>query len=331
MRISIAMCTYNGARYLQKQLDTFASQTYVPYELIVCDDGSTDASLALIDSFAEKAAFPVRIFRNERNLGSNRNFEKAIGLCDGDLIALADQDDEWYPDKLARMGRLFEELPEALAAFSDADVIDERSSLVGQNLWKSLFFSPAKEFPHVDTGIVSTLFRLNYVATGATMIFRTELRKHFLPIPDSWVHDAWISWIAALRGGLAPFPAATIRYRIHAHQQIGLAPASLAGHLAVAQKNRDYFRTVAQRLKDLRLYLEQHAEDKQLARFIPDLDAKIRHTEGRASLNGSALHRISWILRAWREYQRFSRGTIAMVSDAFVVSGEKSPKKASHQ
>ena len=123
------MCTYNGAQFLQKQLDTFASQTYPPYELIVCDDGSTDATLALTESFARKVPFPVRIFKNERNLGSTRNFEKAIGICDGDLVALSDQDDEWYPDKLARMHRLFEELPEALAAFSNADIIDDDSAL----------------------------------------------------------------------------------------------------------------------------------------------------------------------------------------------------------
>ena len=138
MRISIAMCTYNGAQFLQKQLDTFASQTYPPYELIVCDDGSTDATLALIERFVRKVAFPVRIFKNERTLGSTRNFEKAIGVCDGDLIALSDQDDEWYPDKLARMHRLFEELPEALAAFSNADIIDDDSAFAGRKLWRSI-------------------------------------------------------------------------------------------------------------------------------------------------------------------------------------------------
>jgi glycosyltransferase involved in cell wall biosynthesis len=331
MRISIAMCTYNGAQYLQKQLDSFASQTYPPYELIVCDDESTDATLALIESFAEKVPFPIRIFKNERNLGSTKNFEQAIGLCDGDLIALSDQDDEWYPDKLARMHRLFEELPEALAAFSDADIIDERSVPVGRGLWKSLFFTPVKRVPHLDTEIVSSLFRLNHIATGATMVFRSDLRSQFMPIPDAWVHDAWIAWISALRGGLASLPAATIRYRIHTRQQIGLAPSSIGKHVAVAKKNAILFRLIAKRLKGLRLYLEQHKEDNQLARLIPEVDAKIRHLEGRASLSGSALQRARWILLSWREYQRYARGPISMVSDAFIVSGEQTPKKDHHR
>jgi glycosyltransferase involved in cell wall biosynthesis len=320
------MCTYNGARYLQKQLDSFTSQSCLPYELVVCDDGSTDATLALLESFAGKAGFPVRIFQNERNLGSTRNFEKAIDLCEGELIALADQDDEWYPDKLARMHRLFEELPQALAAFSDADVIDEGSASAGRRLWKSLFYIPAKNVPHVDAGLISTLLRLNYIATGATMVFRSEFRRECIPIPDSWVHDAWISWIAALRGGLAPLPGATIRYRVHTQQQIGLAPASFTGHVALARRNESYFRTVATRLKDLRLYLDQHREDNQLAKSIPELDAKIRHMEGRASLPGSILHRVCWILQSWREYRRYARGPISMVSDAFIVSGGKAPR-----
>jgi glycosyltransferase involved in cell wall biosynthesis len=317
------MCTYNGAQHLQRQLDSFANQSCPPYELIVCDDGSTDTTLTLLDGFARKVAFPVRITRNERTLGTTGNFEKAIGICNGDLIALSDQDDEWYPDKLARMQRLFQEFPEALAAFSDADVIDERSAPTGQELWRSLFFVPAKKVPHLDAEIIATLFRLNYIATGATMVFRAEFRSQLLPIPESWIHDAWISWIAALRGALATLPAATIRYRVHARQQIGLAPSSLIGQAALARRNEAYFRTVAARMRDLRSYLQAHSGDDQLAKFIPELDAKIRHIEGRASLAGSFLNRLPWILRSWRDYQRFARGPIAMLSDAFIVSGEK--------
>src|ERR1700730_3772004 len=330
MRISIAMCTYNGAQYLQKQLDSFASQTYPAYELIVCDDGSTDDTLALIESFGGKVAFTVRVFKNQLNLGAPRNFEKAIGICVGDLIALSDQDDEWYPDKLARMHRLFEELPEALAAFSNADVIEEGSVFAGRKLWRSIDvdFSPREKVAYVYTGMVSLLFKLDYVATGATMVFRSKLRDQFVPIPGSWPHDAWIAWISALRDGLVAFPAATIRYRVHARQQIGLAPPSLADQIAIARKNAVIFRLMASRLKDLQLYLQQHRDDKELAKFIPDLNAKIQHLEGRASLTGSVFHRALWVLRSWREYQRYARGPKAMVIDAFIVSGEESGETA---
>jgi hypothetical protein len=91
--------------------------------------------------------------------------------------------------------------------------------------------------------------------------------------------------------------------------------------LAMARKKAVSFRLIAKRLKLLQLYLQQRSEDKQLAKFIPDIDQKIRHLEGRASLAG--LHRLRWILRSWREYQRYARGPIAMLLDAFIVSAEK--------
>jgi len=321
------MCTYNGAQYLQRQLDSIARQTCSPYELVVCDDGSTDGTLALTERFAGRVRFPVRIFKNERNLGSTKNFEKAIGICGGDLIALADQDDEWCPNKLDRMHRLFEELPEALVAFSDAEIIDEYSALAGRRLWRSAYFSPRKKVPFVDVEIVSTLFKLEYIATGATMVFRSEFRDRFTPIPDSWPHDAWISWVAALRGGLAPLPAATIRYRVHTQQQIGVAPPSFAGRLALARKNGFFFCLIAERLKHLQLYLQRHREDSQLAKFLPGLDGKIRHLKSRASLSGSFLHRARWILSSWREYQRYTRGPISMLYDALFVYEQKPDKE----
>jgi len=326
MRISIAMCTYNGAQYLQKQLESIGGQTFPPYELVVCDDGSTDNTLALIERFAEKAAFSVRIFKNESNLGSTKNFEKAIGICVGDLIALADQDDEWYPEKLGSMHRLFEELPEALVAFSDAEIIDDGSASLGRKLWRSLYFSPTKKVPYVGKEFLSALFRLDYIATGATMVFRSKFRGQFTPIPSSWPHDAWISWIAALWGGLAALPVPTIAYRVHTQQQIGVPPLSFLDRLALAKKNGLYFRLIAERLKDVRSYLQRHGEG--LPKFIPDVDAKIRHLKSRASLCGTFLHRTHWVLVSWREYQRYTRGLAAMVYDALFIPKDGFSEKA---
>src|ERR687894_3003245 len=101
-RFSVAMCTYNGARFVAEQLASVAAQTRPPDELVVCDDGSTDETCRLVEEFAARAPFPVRLFVNERNLGSTRNFGRAVALCEGDLVALSDQDDVWHPEKLER-------------------------------------------------------------------------------------------------------------------------------------------------------------------------------------------------------------------------------------
>ena len=105
MRISIAMATYNGERYVREQLESLSAQTRLPDELVVTDDGSTDGTLEILRAFARAAPFPVRVYPGERNLGYTRNFLKAARLCTGDWIAFCDQDDVWLPEKLATIER----------------------------------------------------------------------------------------------------------------------------------------------------------------------------------------------------------------------------------
>lgn len=111
-RISVAVCTYNGSRFLPEQLTSIAAQTRLPDEMVVCDDGATDATAEIIEKFARTAPFLVRFIRNSQNLGSTKNFENAIGLCTGDLIALSDQDDIWMREKLGRQAEMMERDPE---------------------------------------------------------------------------------------------------------------------------------------------------------------------------------------------------------------------------
>src|SRR5258708_3955131 len=99
-RISVAMCSYNGARFLREQLESIATQTRLPDELIIFDDRSTDETIEIIDAFVKHARFPVRVEISESTRGATKNFEKAIALCQHEIITLADQDDVWHPNKL---------------------------------------------------------------------------------------------------------------------------------------------------------------------------------------------------------------------------------------
>src|SRR3954470_19039846 len=85
---SVAMCTYNGARFLGAQLASVAAQTRPPDELVVCDDRSTDETADIVRAFASRAPFPVRLHVNEENLGSTKNFERALSFCEGEVIVL---------------------------------------------------------------------------------------------------------------------------------------------------------------------------------------------------------------------------------------------------
>ncbi|MGA2753417.1 MAG: glycosyltransferase [Terracidiphilus sp.] len=129
-KISIAMATYNGERFIRQQLDSFVRQTLLPSELIICDDGSTDSTVSIINNFVVLAPFPVVIVHNSVQLGYTANFLQAAQKCQGDLIAFSDQDDEWLPHKLARILQASRESDAFLLAHA-AEWVDEDGNPVG--------------------------------------------------------------------------------------------------------------------------------------------------------------------------------------------------------
>ena len=126
MKISIVMATYNGAKYLQEQLDSFLNQTRQPDELVVCDDVSTDATLEILKVFCALAPFAVHVYCSETNLGYIRNFEKALSLCSGNLVFLSDQDDVWDVRKISAVLDCFNKNPGVDVVINDAYYTDEK-------------------------------------------------------------------------------------------------------------------------------------------------------------------------------------------------------------
>lgn len=225
MKISVAMCTYNGDSFLDKQFESIITQNVLPDELVICDDLSTDATLAILGKIKEKSPFAVTIVKNEQRLGSTRNFEQAISLCSGDVIVLCDQDDVWLADKLEKIKAAFEEKPEIGYLFTDAELVDEELHPLGRSLWESFGFHGALMKMFICGEQLRCFLRRQQFVTGATMAFRGSLKKLFLPFPleTIWIHDGWIAVTAAAAGvqGL-PLPEKLIRYRQHSAQQAGV-------------------------------------------------------------------------------------------------------------
>jgi glycosyltransferase involved in cell wall biosynthesis len=213
------MCTFNGAKFLQEQLDSIAAQTLLPKELVICDDNSTDETLRLANRFARRAPFDVRIQRNATKLGSSRNFALALSLCTGDLLALSDQDDVWYPQKMATLAIHFND-PATGGVFSDGDILSGDLRQTGQTLWRSYEFCREERYQFQNGAVARQLFRRNIV-TGMTLMFRSSLRNVLLPVPPSWVHDGWFAFMIALYSKLILCPERLVGYRRHNMQQIG--------------------------------------------------------------------------------------------------------------
>jgi glycosyltransferase involved in cell wall biosynthesis len=219
-KVSVAMCTYNGEKYLNEQLESIASQTLLPYELVVCDDCSSDGTVGILERFSLNSPFKVHIYGNDKNLGSTKNFEKCVGLCTGDIIALCDQDDVWLPQKLEKIIGVFENLPSAGGVFTDALVVDEDLKPLGYNMWESTNFTNKEKKDILKGKPINTLLKHN-VATGATMVFRSLYRDKFFPIPVNWYHDAWIAFVIALYCDIRFIEEPLIKYRQHRAQQVG--------------------------------------------------------------------------------------------------------------
>jgi len=230
------MCTYNGARFLLHQLESIAAQTRLPNELVVCDDRSADESLEIVRSFAKRAPFPVRLEINEKNLGSTKNFEKAIGLCQGEIIALADQDDVWKPRKLAVLEKTLEEHPEAGYVFSDAELVDVAGRPLGRTLWSTIRFQGSVLRSFSGSRQVAILLR-RAAAQGAATAFRSRLNSVLLPISPHFGHDYWISLLAS---SVALYGVAVreqlIHYRQHDRQQIGPGSKSVVEKIRRARE-----------------------------------------------------------------------------------------------
>ena len=166
--ISVALCVYNGGWCLAEQLASIVAQTHPIDELVVCDDCSTDNTLEMLESFSQTVSFPVRIYKNTQQLGSTKNFEKCLQLCQGDIIFLCDQDDAWLPEKVAKQVRFLQENPAKEAVFSDGGMMDGESNIISGNIWEAVMFVPKLQERWNNGEAYQILYR-GYVVTGATL------------------------------------------------------------------------------------------------------------------------------------------------------------------
>lgn len=305
MKTSVALCTYNGERYLAEQLASIAAQTHPVDEIVLCDDGSTDSTFAIAQAF-QAQGLPLRLYRNSNNLGFVQNFAQAITHCTGDIIFLCDQDDYWYPSKVATMLQAFAASTEVLLVFSDGDLVDSNAKPLACRLWQAL---PTQPVPHPT---FQHLLNQDWI-TGAACAFRRELSAVAIPFPSQgWVHDAWLGVLASIYGKVTALPTPLIAYRQHTHNQIGLKPPRL----------RQCLQKIA------RLLCTPHTETAE--KYIPLLPhvptnhalhsflaGKLRHLQHRQPKSGSLLSVFNGIALeiSQRGYWHYANGWKSVIRD----------------
>jgi glycosyltransferase involved in cell wall biosynthesis len=217
MKISIALCTYNGALFLKEQLESIAAQTQPPAELVVCDDGSVDATIAILREFASSVPFPVHVHVNSRNLGVTANFSKAVKLCSSDFVAFSDQDDVWLPNKLARAKQIIHQ-----SANPAVTLYCSRLKYVNASL-TPLGLSPVPSIIGIQNAIVEN------IATGCSVVFGSSVRLRLLQAApsDMIMHDWWAYLVATTFGKVIYDPIPTVLYRQHGGNVAGWEPKPL--------------------------------------------------------------------------------------------------------
>lgn len=221
MLVSVALCTYNGEKYIVEQIDSILNQTLPVNEIVICDDGSTDKTIEIIYEYSERNPNIFKIYKNEENLRSVKNFEKAISLCNGDFIFLSDQDDKWVETKVEKYINFFNQHPEISVLASNGYCMDENSNLLDfYAIWDVPSFLKEK---NISFNFNKMLTHVGNFATGAAMALRKSFTKEVIPFPilKDYHHDEWIALISSKENKFDFINEKLFYYRVHSNQQVG--------------------------------------------------------------------------------------------------------------
>lgn len=333
MDVSVALCTYNGERYIADQLDSILNQTHVPDEIVVRDDGSTDRTLEILNEYATDAPELFDIEQHAENTGVAKNFESAIRACTGDYIALSDQDDVWHEEKLARQLAALSESDAALACHNSTLVTDSMDPI--GDLWADLIpaYIPESETRPTDT--FRQLVRRNFVQ-GATVLLDAEYVDEILPLPAAWHHDYYLAIQACLRGGIIVLDDELLSYRQHEQQEVGGETVSILGRfLANLQEGYDSERVIVWNELSEWVTTQANADlapDKSVIK--PLLARKTNYEQARSdTLDGTSIKdAVSGLLHniRRRHYTEFESGWLSAGNDITMILLSVSGVRKSH-
>jgi glycosyltransferase involved in cell wall biosynthesis len=217
------MCTCNGERFLQEQLDSIAAQTEPPMEIVVCDDVSMDGTMDILKRFRDgHPDIRITVHRNEIRLGVARNFFVCARSCTGDIVLFCDQDDVWFPDRTVAFRKAFEDDPSRVVMLCNAHLLRESMPGCSRTLWQGHHFGRRDRWD-VKRGRGAEVVARQVFLTGAAIAVR---RSFLTTVPEPvapFLHDEWIGWFAGKRIGL--LPRILMDYRQHEGQLTGVDPS----------------------------------------------------------------------------------------------------------
>jgi len=298
VKISVAMCTYNGEKYINEQINSILSQTIVPDEIIICDDVSTDNTIGIINDISNQI---IKLHQNPKNLGFTKNFEQAIKMCSGDIIFLSDQDDVWLPNKVEVILNAFKDNPEAYMIFSDTYLVDKNLNVFPESLWDRL------EVDYNKFNIYDLI--QGPVVTGSSLAFKPIALDYTGSFPLIFGHDEWMAFVLTSLGRATPLNQKLIYYRQHEDQKYGVREKTKPESLFVRLRNRLLG-------KNIRHYSMQLTRLKKYQKFLKNLPNQtpyllltdyVQHIETRFNLPKNKISRFTIICNEIPKYLKYDR------------------------
>lgn len=316
MTVSIALCTYNGEKFLREQLASLLNQTVLPDEVIIADDGSYDSTLQIVEEFSRNAPFRVRLLEG-RVGGPTQNFERAMVATTGEIVLLCDQDDIWHRSKVEEFDATFRATPSLMCVLCDANLVDSMGHSLKKTLWQSIGFAESKRGRFI-CGDYSDFLLKRTIAFGLTMGLRRSVIDHLSPIPMPFGHDNFSIFLAAAMGEIGLINHSLLDYRQHAKQVSG---AQIWKFRTKAKRNvaivptAHSFEAAEARL----LTLPESIRGPHFDRLIGMLEAKANHLEFREHLDENRMTRLAAIHTEWAKggYQKYSNGLLSVLKDLF--------------
>jgi len=326
-RISVVLCTFNGADFVDQQLDSILRQTRLPDEVIVSDDCSTDATAQIVKGFADRHPDLISVVSTERNLGFVRNFTKAIGLATGDVVFLADQDDVWFEEKIETMVQPFVADPAVGLVYCDAAITRADLEPTGETL-----FAKRRRLRLGEPRSAVELIR-GVGINGCTMVFRAELKALIEPVGPGWGHDHWIAFLAHAVAPVQAVKQPLMFYRRHG-DSAGTDPfleggRARAWRVGAAAGSLDEYDRDLSRWEAMTGRLTTVLSDRplpwldysRLAEFAGQCERRTklaRSRRGLKALGGVARLRSALGLAVAGEYHRYLRGLKSLAKDVFI-------------
>ncbi len=203
MKISVTICTYNGEKYLESQLESIVNQSRKPDQIVISDDNSKDSTWSIIMQWKQKYPLLIECYRQDKNLGLNKNFDFVLSKATGDYIAISDQDDIWYANKLETLEKQSNRYPDVMLFHHSEDTLGQTETKNSLPFWKA--------YEGKGLGIIFIFNRL----TGHVLFFKKDLLSKILPIPDDIYYDWWINANVAVAGKTKYVQDKLMAYRKH--------------------------------------------------------------------------------------------------------------------